>query len=433
MTMIPVLSQNEVQTYVNQVLSGSQAEVAQEKDDQTRQIVANIIHDVSQKGDEALYALAQQFNDALKEGEPIAISPSEWQDACSRVSDESKACLDEAIANIQRFAHAMMQTLPQGPQLYEHQGFRTGFVLRPVEKVACYVPTGRYPLVSTAMMTSITAQVAGVKERIMLCANPADEILYVAQQAGIQAVYKVGGSQALAAVAVGTAQVPKMDMVVGPGNRFVNEAKRQLNGRIGIDMLAGPSEALLIIDDTVDLAFVASDLLGQSEHDPDARITLLTHHPQVVEALQAELEAMNHLLDLPPFVKDSSLKNSVILVTESLEESIRIANQLAPEHLHLHGEAVIRRQDELTHYGTLFVGTYATIAHGDYCAGPNHTLPTSGAARFSSALSPFTFLRVQNILEVSQANGYLNELTAHLANMEHLTAHAYSALLRDDT
>ena len=432
MTLIPVLRHEAVDAYVQNVVQGSHTILDHNKDAQTRQIVERIIEDVRQKGDDTLYTLAAQFNDALTQGESIPVSASDWEDACLRVSDEKKACLDEAIANIQRFAHAMMQSLPQTPQVYEHQGFRTGFVLRPVEKVACYVPAGRYPLVSTAMMTSVTAQVAGVKERIMLCANPADEILYVAQQTGVQAVYKVGGAQALAAVTFGTTQIPKMDMVVGPGNRFVNEAKRQLNGRIGIDMLAGPSEALLIVDDTVDLAFVASDLLGQAEHDPDARITLLTHHPHIVDALQAELEAMNRLLDLPSFVKDSSLKNSVILLTESLDACIDIANQLAPEHLHLHGASVVARQEELTHYGTLFVGTYATIAHGDYCAGPNHTLPTSGAARFSSALSPMTFLRVQNLLEVPSTNAYLNELTAHLANMEHLTAHAYSALLRDD-
>lgn len=432
MTLIPVLRHEAVDAYVQNVVQGSHTILDHNKDAQTRQIVETIIEDVRQKADDTLYTLAAQFNDALTQGESIPVSASDWEDACLRVSDEKKACLDEAIANIQRFAHAMMQSLPQTPQVYEHQGFRTGFVLRPVEKVACYVPAGRYPLVSTAMMTSVTAQVAGVKERIMLCANPADEILYVAQQTGVQAVYKVGGAQALAAVTFGTTQIPKMDMVVGPGNRFVNEAKRQLNGRIGIDMLAGPSEALLIVDDTVDLAFVASDLLGQAEHDPDARITLLTHHPHIVDALQAELEAMNRLLDLPSFVKDSSLKNSVILLTESLDACIDIANQLAPEHLHLHGASVVARQEELTHYGTLFVGTYATIAHGDYCAGPNHTLPTSGAARFSSALSPMTFLRVQNLLEVPSTNAYLNELTAHLANMEHLTAHAYSALLRDD-
>jgi histidinol dehydrogenase len=430
--MIPILDGKEAKNYVEATVKGVTDQHAHAQNLATTHAVEGIIQDVITRGDTALYDLAQRFNDALAPNEPIALSEKDWAAACQRIPQDVKASLEEAVANIRLFGEAMMDALPKEACLYEHHGYKTGFVLRPVEKVACYVPAGRYPLVSSAMMTAITAQVAGVKELVLLCANPADEILYVAQLAGVHSVYKIGGAQALAAVAYGTTQVPKMDMVVGPGNRFVVEAKRQLNGRIGIDSLAGPSEALLIVDDTANLAFVASDLLGQAEHDPDARITVLTHHLHVAQALQAELESAYSLLELPSFVKDSSLKNSVILITKDLDASIQIANQLAPEHLHLHGKAVEARQGELTHYGTLFVGEYATIAHGDYCAGPNHTLPTSGSARFSSSLSPMTFLRVQNILEVCEANSYLNELTANLANLEHLTAHAYSALIREE-
>ncbi len=430
--IIPILQDKAVQNYVAATVKGVTNPQDQAKNLATTHAVEGIIQDVITRGDTALYELAQRFNDALEAGEPIALSEKDWQSACDRIPEDVKASLEEAVANIRLFGEKMMQALPQDAVTYEHHGYTTGFMLRPVEKVACYVPAGRYPLVSSAMMTAITAQVAGVKELVLLCANPADEILYVAQLANVSSVFKIGGAQALAAVAYGTTQVPKMDMVVGPGNRFVVEAKRQLNGRIGIDSLAGPSEALLIVDETANLAFVASDLLGQAEHDPDARITLLTYDAQVAHALQVELESALKLLDLPAFVKDSSLKNSVILITKDLDYSIKIANQLAPEHLHLHGKAVEARQGDLTHYGTLFVGEYATIAHGDYCAGPNHTLPTSGSARFSSSLSPMTFLRVQNILSVSASNSYLNELTANLANLEILTAHAYSALLREE-
>ena len=430
--IIPILEAQDVKRYVEATVKGVSNPHEHAQALATTHSVEGIIQDVIIHGDNALYQLAQRFNDALETGEPIALSEKDWQTACDRIPEAVKADLEEAVANIRLFGEKMMQALPTEAVTYEHHGYQTGFVLRPIEKVACYVPAGRYPLVSSAKMTAITAQVAGVKERILLCANPADEILYVAQLAGISSVFKIGGAQALAAVAYGTTQVPKMDMVVGPGNRFVVEAKRQLNGRIGIDSLAGPSEALLIVDETANLSFVASDLLGQAEHDPDARITLLTHDAQVAHALQLELESALTSLDLPAFVKDSSLKNSVILITTDLEASIEIANQLAPEHLHLHGKAVEAREAELRHYGTLFIGEYATIAHGDYCAGPNHTLPTSGSARFSSSLSPLTFLRVQNILSVLASNSYLNELTANLANLEHLTAHAYSALLRED-
>lgn len=432
MNMIPIIKGMDVHAYVDAFVAGAQSPAEAQRHLATVHSVESMIQAVEKDGDQALYDLAQHFNDALSVGEPIALSQATWQAACDRVSAEKKALLEEAVANIELFATRMMESLPLKAVQYEHHGYQTGFVLRPIEKVACYVPAGRYPLISTAMMTSVPAKVAGVKQRILLCANPADEILYVAQLAGVEAVYKIGGAQALAAVTFGTTQVPKMDMVVGPGNRFVNEAKRQLNGRIGIDLLAGPSEACVIVDETANLEFLAGDLLGQAEHDPDARITLLTNSVDVAESLQSLLYDLYKGLELPAFVKESSLSRSVILVTPDLEDTIRIANHFAPEHLHLHGKAVIERQHELTHYGTLFVGEYATIAHGDYCAGPNHTLPTSGAARFSSALSVLTFLRVQNVLAVKGSNGYLNELTAHLANMEQLSAHAYSALIRND-
>ncbi len=309
--IMPILDGKAAQNYIESTVKGVTDPHAHAQNLATTHAVEGIIQDVITHGDASLYQLAQRFNDALEAGEPIALSEKDWQSACDRIPEDVKASLEEAVANIRLFGEKMMQSLPTEPILYEHHGYRTGFVLRPVEKVACYVPAGRYPLVSSAMMTAITAQVAGVKELVLLCANPADEILYVAQLAGVQSVFKIGGAQALAAVAYGTTQVPKMDMVVGPGNRFVVEAKRQLNGRIGIDSLAGPSEALLIVDETANLSFVASDLLGQAEHDPDARITLLTHDAQVADALQAELESALKLLDLPAFVRDSSLQNSV--------------------------------------------------------------------------------------------------------------------------
>jgi histidinol dehydrogenase len=401
---------------------------------ETTAIVQGIIQAVRTQGDAALYELAQQFGDALTPSEPIRISDEAIKVACKRIPEEKRLILDEAMRNIHAFCELMMESLPVGSTV-EHRhpsGYQCGFRLQPVEKVACYVPAGRYPLVSSAMMTSITAQVAGVKKRIMLCANPADEILYVAQRSGIEAVYRVGGAQALAAVAFGTQQAPKMDMVVGPGNRFVNEAKRQLIGRIGIDMLAGPSEVLLIADESADPAFLASDLIAQAEHDPDARCILLTPSQAIANAIEAEITPIINLLELPDFVAESSLATSAIVVLDDLEGCIRLSNELAPEHLHLHGDSIVLRQAELLHYGSLFVGEYATVAHGDYCAGPNHTLPTNGSARFSSSLSPLAFLRVQNTLTVPKTNPYLNELTAHLANMESLSGHAYSALLRCD-
>ena len=431
MSLIPVYQTPEaIDGFILNQLEPSQ----QQQDIETRATVQAIIESVRANGDTALFELAQRFGDALRPNEPIKLDDATIEAACQRIPEERRMVLDEAMRNINAFCGLMMESLPVAtPVEHRHSsGYQCGFRLRPVENVACYVPAGRYPLVSSAMMTSLTAASAGVRHRIMLCANPADEILYVAKQSGVHAVYRVGGAQALAAVAYGTEQIPKMDMVVGPGNRFVNEAKRQLIGTIGIDMLAGPSEVLLIADETTDPAFLASDLVAQAEHDPDARCILLTPSLALAQAIEAEVTPILTLLDLPSFVAESSLAKSAIVVLESIEACIELSNRLAPEHLHLHGQAVISQQARLVHYGSLFVGSYATVAHGDYCAGPNHTLPTNGSARFSSSLSPLAFLRVQNTLTVAEPNPYLNELTAHLANMESLSGHAYSALLRCD-
>jgi histidinol dehydrogenase len=432
MSLIPVYHTPEA---IAAFIQAQQAPLHNDADAETTQAVQAIIQAVRTQGDASLYELAQRFGDTLTEGSPIRIDNEAIEAACQRIPEEKRLMLDEAMRNIHAFCELMMEALPVGsPVEHRHpSGYQCGFRLRPVETVACYVPAGRYPLVSSAMMTSLTAQAAGVQHRVMLCANPADEILYVAQQAGIEAVYRVGGAQALAAVAFGTPQIPKMDMVVGPGNRFVNEAKRQLIGHIGIDMLAGPSEVLLIADETADPAFLASDLVAQAEHDPDARCILLTTSLAVAQAIEEQVAPILPLLELPDFVATASLAKSAILVLESLESCIALSNQLAPEHLHLHGEAIVAQQERLLHYGSLFVGEHATVAHGDYCAGPNHTLPTNGSARFSSSLSPLAFLRVQNTLTVPESNPYLNELTAHLANMESLSGHAYSALLRCDS
>jgi histidinol dehydrogenase len=403
--------------------------------DETAQRVQAILVRVAQEGDAALYALAEQFGDSLKGGMPIRVPDAEIEAAAARVSEETREYLDEAITNIRAFGQLMMEALPSTAQPVEHRhssGYQCGFRLRPVQRVACYVPAGRYPLVSSAMMTTLTAEAAGVPERYLLCANPADEILYVAQQAGVRGVFRIGGAQALAAVAMGTVQIPKTDMVVGPGNRYVNEAKRQLIGRIGIDMLAGPSEVLIVAGADADPAFLASDLIAQAEHDPDARCILLTPSPAVAAAIEAELAPILNALELPEFVTTHSLAQSAIVVLPTLERCIAMSNALSPEHLHLHGQEVVAKQNGFTEYGSLFVGEYATVAHGDYCAGPNHTLPTQGTARFSSSLSPLAFLRVQNTLTVSEPNLYLNDVTAHLANLEQLSAHAYSALLRCD-
>jgi len=429
-TLIPFYTQQDALERLYYIEKDQQPSV-DVGDDRTPEIVRQIIKDVREQDDETLYALAKKFGDALQPHEPIRIGDEDIQSACDRVPAETKKYIDEAAKNIESYCQLMMNALPTGgPYLLTQHGYETGFRLRPVERAACYVPAGRYPLVSSAMMTAITAKAAGVPHRVMLCANPKDEILYIAKLAGIQSVFKVGGAQALAAVAYGTTQIPKVDMVVGPGNRFVNEAKKQLNGVIGIDLLAGPSEVYIVADESCNADWIASDILAQAEHDPDARAYLLTTSQGLANAVQVKVSEQLEHLDLPDFVANDSIQGSGIFVLKDVNACIHAVNQLAPEHLHLQGESILSRVEEFNHYGTLFVGDAATVAHGDYCAGPNHTLPTAGTARFASALSPLSFLRVQNIVTVPEPNAYLNDLTAPLAKLESLTAHAHSVNLR---
>jgi histidinol dehydrogenase len=429
--LIPILTRHDAETFVTAQQKASPFLDASPQQVTCQQTVASIIADVRTRGDAVLYELATKFGDSLQPQQPIAIDAQTIANAVARVPEATKQTLQAAAANIRAFGQLMMDSLPQQPQTMAQQGYQANFVLHPVQSVGCYVPAGRYPLVSSALMTAVTAQVAGVPTVVLACANPADEILYVAQLLGIQQVYRMGGAQALAAFAFGTKQIPQVDMVVGPGNQYVNEAKRQLQGTVGIDMLAGPSEVVVLADDTANPHWVAADLLAQAEHDPDARVYLVTPSIALAEAIQPILVEKIETLGLPSFLAESSLANSAILVFETdTTACINATNALAPEHLQLHGETFTALQQELLHYGTLFTDAHSTVAFGDYVAGPNHTLPTGRSARFSSSLSPLTFLRVQNQVVVTQPNPYLSQLTTAMAKLEGLKAHGYSATLR---
>jgi histidinol dehydrogenase len=429
--LIPILTRHDAETFVTVQQKASPFLDASPQQVACQQTVASIIADVRTRGDAVLYELATKFGDSLQPQQPIAIDAQTIANAVAKVPEATKQTLQAAAANIRAFGQLMMDSLPQQPQTMAQQGYQANFALRPVQSVGCYVPAGRYPLVSSALMTAVTAQVAGVATVVLACANPADEILYVAQLLGIQQVYRMGGAQALAAFTFGTQQIPQVDMVVGPGNQYVNEAKRQLQGTIGIDMLAGPSEVVVLADDTANPNWVAADLLAQAEHDPDARVYLVTTSMALAEAVQPILAEKISTLGLPSFLAESSLANSAILVFEAdTTACINATNALAPEHLQLHGATFTALQHELLHYGTLFTDAHSTVAFGDYVAGPNHTLPTGRSARFSSSLSPLTFLRVQNQVVVTQPSPYLSQLTTAMAKLEGLKAHGYSATLR---
>jgi sulfopropanediol 3-dehydrogenase len=393
-----------------------------------QQTVAQIIGDVRQNGDVALAQWAAHWGDAP----PSLLSPAEINNRIAHLSDADKTHLKAAANAITQFGQHIMHAL-QPAVASVHPDGRTlmGARFKPVDTVGCYVPGGRYALPSSALMTAITAQVAGVKRRIVVSPKLHPATCYAGQLAGVDTFIEMGGAQALAAMAFGTATIPKVDMVVGPGNAAVVEAKRQLLGVIGIDMLAGPSEVVTIADAHANPDWVAVDLLAQAEHDPDARAFLLTDSHALAFAVQGKLAEWHQKLALPAFLL-SSLQHSGLYVLPTLVDCAKAANTLAPEHLQVMTLDPHALTPYLNDYGALFLGYHTSVPFGDYAAGPNHTLPTARSARFSGALSPLTFLRTQTWLHVSPGNGPLNATCQHLATIEGLSAHAHSVSLRSE-
>lgn len=390
-----------------------------------QKIVASIIADVKRDGDDAIEKICKRVGD-----EPVKeLTRSEISDACSRLSKDRKDTIDFAARNIRRFAEATVAAIKDVS--IDYGEYTAGMRLVPVSSVACYVPGGRYPLPSTALMTTIPATVARVDD--IFIAGPAltDEVIYAGTAGGATRFFQLGGAQAIAALAFGTESIPKVDMVVGPGNAYVAEAKRQLIGTVGIDMLAGPSEIALIADDSAEVDLLVRDLLSQAEHDPDAICFLFTTSQRVASEIGPALE--KRLEDatsrLPKFIRQS-VNNITVRRCESLADCAAASNAVAPEHLLLHVVDPDSLLPKLTNYGALFIGRNTTVAYGDYCAGPNHTLPTGGTARFASGLSPLTFLRTQTWVKAAKPAPALSEFTRRFAEIEGLLAHADAAAVR---
>ncbi len=302
--------------------------------------------------------------------------------------------------------------------------------MRPVKRAACYIPGGRYPLPSTALMTAVTASVAGVKEICIVSPNLCDEILYAGTLAGVHEFHQIGGAQAIAALALGTESIEVADMIAGPGNAYVTEAKRQLFGQVGIDMLAGPSEVAIIADKGAKARWVALDLLAQAEHDPDSRVYLLTDCPELARSVVAIFPSLiDEIKGLPDYI-GSVLAASAVVVLPSLTECARVSDLIAPEHLELQVADPHKLKQSVTSYGALFMGYAATVPFGDYMAGPNHTLPTNRSARFAGGLSPLTFMRGQTWLDVKEGASGLASKTAAFAAIEGLLAHEAAARAR---
>jgi histidinol dehydrogenase len=386
--------------------------------------VSQILADVRQRGDTALAHWANHWGDSP----PRVLNAAQAETLVAGLLPDDKASLDFAAGNIRHFAQTVMEALKPAINLSQ-AGARMGARFQPVNSVGCYVPGGRYPLPSSALMTTITAQVAGVPRRVLISPQLGPATVYAGLLGGTETFVEAGGAQALAALAFGTQSLEPVAMVAGPGNAAVVEAKRQLLGTMGIDMLAGPSEVVTLADAYANPDWVAVDLLAQAEHDPQARAFLLTNSPELAHRVQQAICDWHKRLQLPEFLM-TSLQHSGLFILPDMATCIKAANQLAPEHLQVMTADPEPVAAQLTDYGALFLGYHTSVPYGDYAAGPNHTLPTARAARFSGALSPLTFLRTQTWLKVEHNATELTQQCARLAGLEGLTAHQQSALCR---
>lgn len=395
-------------------------------------IVADILAEVRQKGDAALLAYAKQFDKA--DLQALEVSEAEIDAAFQKVEPAFIAVLQQAAENIRAFHQRQVRN----SFVITGDGIVTGQKITPIAKVGLYVPGGTAAYPSTVLMDAIPAKIAGCKEICITTPalpdgsiNPV--ILAAAKIAGVDRIFKTGGAQAVAALAYGTQSVPKVDKIVGPGNAFVAEAKRQVFGLVAIDMIAGPSEILVIADGKSNAAYVAADMLSQAEHDKMASAVLVTDSLALAEAVSAELERQLALLPREEIARTSIEQNGKIIVADRLDDVIAVANEIAPEHLELCVDNPFDYLDKIENAGSIFLGRYCPEALGDYFAGPNHTLPTSGTARFSSPLSVDDFVKKsQYTYYTKDALGAVADQIALFAQKEGLEAHAKSVTIRMD-
>ena len=398
-----------------------------------RDTVAAIIADVRQNGDKALYAYEEKFDRARLTS--LEVTQAEMDEALAVTEPEFMAVLERAAENIRRFHQQQKRS---GFILNDRPGVVMGQKILPVDKAGIYVPGGKAPLSSTVLMDAIPVVIAGVPEVVMVTApdsegkiNPA--ILAAAHVAGVKRIFKIGGAQAIAALAYGTESVPKVDKIVGPGGALAAEAKRQVFGQVSIDMIAGPSEVLIISDDKSDPRYLAADMLAQAEHDAMATAVLITVSAGLAQEVSEELERQLPLLERESIARASIEDNGRIIVVPDLDTALDIANAMAPEHLELSVDEPFRWLDRVRHAGSVFLGRYCPEALGDYMAGANHTLPTGGTARFSSPLGVDDFIKKAQFIYYSPEAmaGAAKDVDA-FARKEGLTAHARSAVIRTE-
>ena len=420
--MIKIYKRNEITT--EQILERSEQTIDVEG------IVSDIIKNVRANGDKALVEYSKRFDGAVDD--VLEVTQAEIDEAFAQVDEELISILKEAKENITAFHSRQVRN---SFLLNEKDGVIIGQKVMPIEKVGLYVPGGTAAYPSSVLMNCVPAKIAGCSEIVMV--TPAKEgkikpvILAAASIAGVDRIFKIGGAQAVAALAYGTESVPKVDKIVGPGNAFVAEAKKQVFGTVDIDMIAGPSEILVVADGTNNPAHIAADLLSQAEHDKMATAVLITNCESLASKVSEELEKQIPLLPRAEIARCSVDTNGKIIITDSLEEALETSNILAPEHLEICVDNPFEYLGLVKHAGSVFLGKNCPEALGDYFAGPNHTLPTSGTARFSSPLSVDDFVKKTQFSYFSKdALDKIGEKVVRFANEEGLQAHGKSVSIR---
>lgn len=400
------------------------------------QRVAAILADVRERGDAAVIEYTQRF-DGLQVDDMagLELKQDELKAAFDGLPEVQREALQAAAARVRRYHEAQKRASGESWSYRDEDGTLLGQKVTPLDRVGIYVPGGKAAYPSSVLMNAIPAHVAGVAEIIMVVPTPRGEknalVLAAAHVAGVTRAFTIGGAQAVAALAYGTATVPKVDKITGPGNAYVASAKKHVFGTVGIDMIAGPSEILVLADGTTPPDWVAMDLFSQAEHDELAQSILLCPDAAYIEAVQASIDKLLPEMPRAEIIAKSLNGRGALILTRSMEEACEISNRIAPEHLEVSSSEPLRWEPLLRHAGAIFLGAYTSESLGDYCAGPNHVLPTSGTARFSSPLGVYDFQKRSSLIEVSEAGAQvLGRIASVIAHGEGLQAHARAAELR---
>jgi len=405
------------------------------QDEKLEATVATILSDVRTRGDEAVLEYTQRFDRLpVSNAASLEIPQSALRAAFDGLPDEQRVALEQAAQRVTAYHQKQLQT---SWSYIEEDGTLLGQQISPIERVGLYVPGGKAAYPSSVLMNALPAKVAGVGELIMVVPTPDgirnSLVLAAAYLVGVDRVFTIGGAQAIAALAYGTATIPRVDKIVGPGNAYVAAAKRRVFGVVGIDMVAGPSEILVICDGNTNPDWIAMDLFSQAEHDELAQAILLTPDAAYADAVHESAERLLEQMPRRDIIRTALENRGALITVRDIDEACDISNRIAPEHLEMSVDDPQQWLPKLKHAGAIFMGRYTSEALGDYCAGPNHVLPTSGTARFSSPLGVYDFQKRSSLIQVSaQGAATLGKIASTLAFGEGLQAHAQSALYRKD-